>query len=573
MKRLDRIFHFVETRSSFDRALTKILAIAFCASLIASIGYFSASRSVAIPERGGALVEGVVGAPRFINPILAVTAADRDMTTLLFSGLMRLSEEGIIAPDLAESVTVSDDGLTYNIVLRQGLKFHDGSELAADDVIFTIERIQDPALKSPLRANWEGVSIERLGDHELNLVLAQPYAPFLENLTIGVIPKRIWEFATAEEFPFSQYNSEPVGSGPYMIERIVRNRSGLPESYILKGFGDYHKGAPQIEQLAIRFFQNESALEAALKEGTAASAASLSPEAIGRLMADSTFKDTHELYRAPLPRTFALFFNQNEAPIFRDLAVRRALEAAVDRERMVAIVLGGYGAPIDGPLPKGFGIDDEFIAATGTLSRVESARDILRKGGWKMDEETLRWEKQDGDETMTLSFSIATANAPLFEEAAHLLQESWNELGIPVDVRRYEQSDLTQTVIRPRKYETLLFGTAIGRELDFYSFWHSSQRNDPGLNIALYANITTDSILAELRAGGTIDRPNAYARFASEMKNDLPAIFLFVPEFTYVVPKHIKNVTLTGIASPSERMSRIETWYADEESVWPIFMQ
>ncbi len=568
MRRLDRIFHFVETRPAFDRFVLKVLALAFVISLIASFGYLSGGHAIAVPERGGSLTEGVIGAPRFINPVLAVTAADRDMVNLLYSGLMRLGPEGTLVPDLASSITVSDDGLTYNIILKEDLVFHDGSALTVDDVIFTIERIKDPALKSPLRANWEGVSIERIGDHELNLVLAQPYAPFIENLTVGVMPKRIWEFATAEEFPFSQFNSEPVGSGPYAIEDIKRNRSGIPDAYTLEGFEEYHAGAPRIETLTVRFFQNEPALVEALQNKEVDSAASLSPDAIDRLWATPGFKDAHTLYRAPLPRTFAIFLNQNEAPIFRDSAVREALNAAIDRDQLVAQILKGYGHPIDGPLPY------EVASTTAeTTSRVERAREILRDGGWKVNEETLRWEKEEDDETFSLAFSIATANAPVFDETAHLLQEAWTELGVPVDIKRFEQSDLTQTVIRPRKYEALLFGTAVGRELDFYSFWHSSQRNDPGLNIALYANITTDAILEELRAGGDIDKASAYARFAEEMREDLPAIFLYVPEFTYVAPNRIRDVSLSGVATPSERLSRINAWYADQESVWPIFMR
>lgn len=573
MRRLDRIFHFVETRSPFDRLVLKVLALAFAVSLIVSVGTLSNSGTVAVPERGGSLTEGVIGAPRFINPVLAVTAADRDMTNLLYSSLVRLGADGVLIPELAESITVSDDGLTYNVVLKENLVFHDGSPLSVDDIIFTIDRIKDPALKSPLRANWEGVSIERIGEHEMNFVLAQPYAPFLENLTVGIMPKRIWEFATAEEFPFSQYNSEPIGSGPYEIASIKRNRGGVPDSYTLEGFAQYHTGAPRIETLTIRFFANEPALVEAFESKEIDSAASLSPEAINRLMATPGFAQSHTLYRAPLPRTFAIFLNQNEAPILRDSSVRKALNMAIDREHLVATVLKGYGYPTSGPIPNGFGFDQEFEVATDTVSRVERAREILRQGGWRMNEETLHWEKEKDDEVLSLAFSISTANAPVFEETAHLLQETWTELGVPVEIKKFDQSDLTQTVIRPRKYEALLFGTAVGRELDFYSFWHSSQRNDPGLNVALYANITTDSILEDLRAGGDVDRKDAYERFASEMQTELPALFLYVPEFTYLAPNSIRNISLLGVANPSERFGRIEAWYADQESVWPIFMR
>jgi peptide/nickel transport system substrate-binding protein len=290
-------------------------------------------------------------------------------------------------------------------------------------------------------------------------------------------------------------------------------------------------------------------------------------------MSKEEIRDTHTLHRTPLPRTFALFFNQNEQPLFRDSAVRKALNTALDRERIVREVLGGYGVPIDGPIPPGF-TDAPTYAATSSsqLLRLDVARDILRASGWTPNETTGLWEKKDGTKVLELQFSIETANTDTFVATAEILKATWQELGIPVDIKKFEQSDLTQSVIRPRKYSALLFGTAVGRELDFYSFWHSSQRNDPGLNVALYANITTDAVLADARGNVTSDeRKASYQRFTEEMRSDLPALFLFVPEFTYILPTRIERVSFNGLAQASERFSTIGEWYINTESVWPFF--
>ncbi len=573
MKRIDRLFHFVETRPASDRAILKFLLLCSLGTLLFALISMSTRATIGVPERGGILSEGIVGTPRFINPLLAATSADRDLSALIYAGLMRLGSDGSLHPDMAESLTVSDDGLTYNIVLRSNNTFHDDIPVTADDVIFTILRAQDPMLKSPLRANWEGVTIERIGEYELNLVLSEPYAPFIENLTMGILPRHIWEFAEIDQIPFSPHNSEPIGSGPYMIKNTKRNSSGIPDAYILSPFDDYHGDIPRIATLNVQFFQNEEALLDALIAKKIDSAASLSPQALDTLLANPSTKDSHTLYRTPLPRTFALFFNQNEEPLFREPAVRKALNTALDRDRIVQEVLGGYGQPIDGPLPPGFTTLPTYSATSTTPSqKIDAARDILREGGFKINETTGLWEKKVGTEVKELKFSIETANTDTFVATAEILKTIWGEVGIPVDIKKFEQSDLTQTIIRPRKYSALLFGTAVGRELDFYSFWHSSQRNDPGLNIALYANITTDAVLTEARTKtNRDDRAEAYKRFADEMRTDLPALFLFVPEFTYLLPDRIHEVTVAGLAGPSERFSSIGAWYTNTESVWPFF--
>lgn len=570
-KRLNRFFGFVEFLPTSDRILLKLLIVLTAAASIWLLFTLNASTLISVPKKGGTLVEGIVGTPRFINPLLAVTNADKDMVALLYSGLMKLGPDGMLIPDMAESITISDDGLIYNVVLREGLTFHDGTPVTADDIIFSVSRIQDPLLKSPLIASWEGVATEKISDRELNFVLEQQYAPFIENLTLGILPKHIWEYATVDEFPFSQFNSEPVGSGPYKLEKIVRN-SGIPETYLLTPYTEYYDKDPSITSLHLVFFSNEGDLLEALVAGNISSTAGLSHESLQYLEDSGMDMSKLTLYTSPLPRTFTVFLNQNETQIFRDKAVREALNAAINRDRIVSEVLGDFGEPILDPIPPGFGVTTATTTSSSTLENIEHARDILRDGGWKVNEETGLWEKKSGEEVRQLSFSIATANSEVFERTADILKQTWEELGALVDIKKFEQTDLTQTVIRPRKYEALLFGTVVGRELDFYSFWHSSQRNDPGLNVALYANITTDSILTDVRAITSFkERERSYERFAEEIRSETPAIFLYIPYFTYIIPSSIENVDLKGIATPHERFSTITKWHVETEPVWPFF--
>lgn len=565
---INTLFSSIESLKPSDRFLIKLSLIVFFISLGFVLFTINKQYLVNIPHDGGMISEGIVGTPRFVNPLLAVTPADKDIAALVYSGLMKLGPDGTLVNDMAESITVSDDGLTYNVILKQGLTFHDGTAVTSDDIIFTISRIEDPVLKSPLLASWEGVALERINDHEFNMVLQKPYGPFLENLTLGILPKHIWEDASADAFPFSQYNSEPIGSGPYKVERIVRSKSGIPDSYLMTPFTEYALGTPKIESVKLVFYSNEEALIEDFKKGVITSAAGLSPRGITAL---GDFSATHTKYQAPLPRTFGVFLNQNEAPLFRDKTVRQALSLLTDRAPIIEQVLGGYGHPIDNPLPPSL-IEGSTTITSPTETTKDQVRELLRENGWKFDDALQRWKKKLNDVETELSFHLATANSEVLEQTAEALKAQWGAVGIAVEIDKFEQVDLTQTVIRPRKFDALLFGTVIGRELDFYPFWHSSQRNDPGLNIALYANITTDSILTEARTTtSSEERKTKNEAFVKELNADIPAIFLYSPVFTYIAPKNIRQVTVLGIAEAYERFATIDDWYIDTESVWPLF--
>ncbi|MCB9811995.1 peptide ABC transporter substrate-binding protein [Candidatus Nomurabacteria bacterium] len=564
----DRFFSYLRALKTSDRFVLYAAGLVFIIAALCSVHALSKDNLVTIPERGGILKEGVLGAPRFVNPVLAITRADMDLSSLIYSGLLKLSAEGTLENDLAESITVSDDGLIYNVVLKENISFHDGVPVTADDVLFTIALIQNPDLKSPLRGSWSGVSTEKISEREFNIILETPYTPFMENLTVGILPKHLWGGLSIEELPFSQTNTEPVGSGAYELETLKRTKSGLIESYVLRAYSQ-HGQTPNIDQIEVTFFSSESDLNTALTSGAITSTAYLDPKDVAVL-------DTERfsVYDMALPRVFTIFFNQNKTPVLRDSAVREALDTAIDKEALVTTVLGGHGIPTDVPVPAGFSTLESTstkTTATGTDDRIAKARAILEDGDWVQSEDGV-WQKDIDDTVTTLSLTLATGNTDVFVDTAAFIADAWETLGVAVEVQKYEQTDLVQAVIRPRDYQTLLFGTDIGRSLDLYPFWHSSQREDPGLNIAAYANITADDQLEVLRSStDENERRNALQAFNEEIEEDHPAIFLYTPTFTFVVNKNIMSIPLQRIARASERFSTIADWYMNEDQVWPFF--
>ena len=206
----------------------------FCAALFLFSGFIliwkaSDAFMVEVPIQGGTLSEGVVGNPRFINPVLALSEADKNLSSLIYSGLIRLTPDGSVENDLAESLAISENRLIYTVAVKPGARFHDGTAVTADDVIFTIQKIVDPGIKSPKRGNWDAVSVEKVDERTVAFKLKKPYAPFIYNLTTGILPKNIWKNVSDDEFSFSQFNTLPIGSGPYEVERVERNSGGIPD--------------------------------------------------------------------------------------------------------------------------------------------------------------------------------------------------------------------------------------------------------------------------------------------------------------------------------------------------------
>ncbi len=575
--------------SSFSKT-EKILFWFFVVSAVISglaiFSHINRSYMVSVPAHGGSFTEGIVGTPRFINPVLAVSDADKDLTSFVYSGLLRAGKNGGLVPDLAEKYELSPDGLTYAFTLKEKLKWGDGVPITADDVKFTIERIQDPNVRSPKKSAWDSVVAAAPDARTVTFTLKKPYAPFLENTTVGILPKHLWGTLGAEQFSFSSYNTNPVGSGPYKVDKISQNKSGIPEYYDLAPFKDFALGVPFISRVQIRFYAGEEKLISAYKKGEVDAISAISPKNALDLKAAGARVES-----APLPRTFGVFLNQNEQEIFTDANVRQALDKSVDKDRIIDSVLFGFGTKINGPLPPGvIGVSKNPFAKTSaeTLTeeeRITAAKNILAKSGWSYNEETKVMEKRakGGDEKKVkkgkgkknariLAFSLSTSDAPELRQIAEMLKQEWEKIGARVELKVFESGDLNQNVIRPRKYDALLFGEIVGRDPDPYAFWHSSQRFDPGLNIALYANITSDKLLEKARSVPNEEkRAEIYRSFEKEVIRDTPAIFLYSPNFIYVLPKDLKGADISGMTFPMERFAGIKDWYMETENIWPVF--
>lgn len=565
-KPLHRIESLLLSFTPSERLILYCLSVALALSSLALVALVNRAVSVAVPAQGGVLIEGMIGPARFLNPLLATSEADEAITQLVYSGLMRASPQGELVPDLAESYVISPDGTVYTFKLREGLTFHDGSSLTAEDVVYTVHEAQNPEIKSARRADWEGVQASAPDSRTVVFTLPRSYAPFIENTTMGILPGRLWRDTDSEEFLFHRLNTNPIGSGPYKIASLATSASGAPVRYTLTPFTDFALGTPHLSEITLKFYPSQEDQIEALNNREIDAIASVSPERAALI----TRSDIVTI-ASPLQRVFGVFFNQNHSAPLTDGAARRALDAAIDKDRLVTLALSGFGVPLAGPmLPENIPqtTTSQTVSTAYTQESIADARAILLSGGWKFDDTTGSWMK-GGQE---LAFTLSTADAPELVKTADAVATAWRQAGVKVAVQVYPISDLNTTIIRPRSYDAILFGEVVGRSLDLFAFWHSSQRNDPGLNLALYANTQADIVLAQARATAERqERERLFSRFSEILRGDRPAVFLYAPEFIYALPKQISGMQRGTMTVPSDRFLDVHEWYTDTEHVWSIF--
>lgn len=495
----------------------------------------------------------------YINPLLSQTSeADADIVQLIYSGLLKYDNQGNLANDLAEGYEISEDQKVYMFHLKKNAKWHDGEPLTASDVIFTVNAVQDPAYKSPLRQNWQGVEISQNDDYTVTFALKSSYFGFLNNLTMGILPKHIWENIAPEKFSLAEYNLRPIGSGHYQFIDFQKDSSGNILSYSLRSFKDYFNGQAYISEFNFNFYPDEETIISAYNKKEIAGMSGIPSEEIKNIKSP---KNTR-IYELNIPRYFAVFLNQTKSVPLASSAVRKALAHSVDRQEIIDKVLNGKGTAMFSPfLPQMKEYEDNISKYNFDIQK---ANEILEENGWKYDESDKIRKKNEEK----LEIEILTTDWPELAQTADILLNQWEKIGADVKVSMLGVSDLQQNYIRPREYASLLFGQAVSFNPDPYSFWHSSQKRDPGLNLALFDDKKADELLDKAREEmDESKRIEEYRDFQRILADEIPAIFLYSPSFLYPVNQKVKGIEVKNVNSPSWRFSDVNKWYVKTKRV------
>lgn len=498
--------------------------------------------TVLVPKKGGDLTIGLVGRISHLNPLFPQSnTCDQDLIELIYDGLYKIDANGSLKPNLAEQTEISPDGKTYTVILKDNVFWHDGLPFTADDVVFTIEAIQNPEFKSPLLPYWKGIVVEKLTNTVVRFYLQKPYEPFLQNLTLKIIPKHIWENIPPENIIHAEYNIKPIGTGPYIFDNLDKTPNGKINSYSLVANDNYFNEPPKINRLIFRFYNNYEDAKAALLKHEIEALVPLSVK-------DYSFfknKNDYQIRSLFLPRYYAVFFNLNNS-LFKSQDVREALSLAINKSNLVSTLLKNQAFVLNGPISPNFWGYQNFE----NQYNPDKALEIINK---------LKNSKNGPKE---FKFTLSLSDDPELVDVAKFLVDSWKAIGVEVDLQILPFTDLEKNVIQPRSYNALLLGEIISLDPDLFSFWHSSQISDPGLNLSVYKNSTLDKLIEETRQ---ILDENKRLENTKEIQtilvNEKPAIFLYNPYYLYLFPKKVQGIKIQYANLPSDLWSDVTNWF------------
>jgi peptide/nickel transport system substrate-binding protein len=540
--------------------------IALSGITLVGLFLFSIARSrttVLVPEEGGIYTEGLAGAPQYVNPLLAqYNQVDEDLVALIFNGLTRTDEKGELEPDLASRWTASPDGLTYLFYLRRDIRWSDGEAFDADDVLFTIGLMQDPDFPGvPYLADlWRSVSVEKVDAYTIRFRLKEPFPPFADYTTIGILPEHILRDVPARDLLTHPFNTHPIGTGPFLLESISAERALLIPNrrYVSRQGRNVRREQPYLDGVEFRFYPTYERLLTAYQAGEI-QGISYVPS---YLFPEAAALTSLNLYSARLSGYQIVYLNLQDpegAPFFQDARVRRALLLALDRQALIDEALNGQGIVASGPIrPWSWAYDPELPPVEHDPAQTET---LLAEANW-LDTDSDGIRDKNGH---PLQFTLLTGEDPAFIRLGHAMAEQWARYGIRVQVEPLG-ANLSDR-LRSRDFQAVLVELLLSGDPDPYPLWHQTQI-EGGQNYGGWDNREASEALEQARYVTDRDQRKAYyIQFQRIYAEEIPALIIAYPTYTYAVDQSVRNVQIGPMINPSDRFRNIADWYINTRRV------
>jgi peptide/nickel transport system substrate-binding protein len=541
--------------------------IALSGIILVGVFLFSIALSrttVLVPDEGGIYTEGLVGAPQYVNPLLAqYNLVDQDLVALTFNGLTRADGQGELQSDLASSWTISPDGLVYLFHLRQDVRWSDGESFDADDVLFTIGLMQDPEFPGvPYLADlWRTVKVEKVDNYTVRFRLEEPLPTFADYTTIGILPEHVLGDVSARDLLIHPFNTHPIGTGPFLLEDISAERTLVvpnPRYVPPPGRQDARREWPYLAGMEFRFYPTYERLLTAYETGEIQGISYIPPY----LFPEAADLDSLNLYSARLSGYQIVYLNLKDpegSPFFQDARVRRALLLALDRQALIDKALNGQGILANGPIrPWSWAYDSQLPE---TECDPEQAEALLNEANW-IDTDGDGIRDKNG---RPLQFTMLTGEDPVFNSLGQAMAEEWAKHGIRVQVEPMGAglSDRIQT----RDFQAVLVELLLSGDPDPYPLWHQTQIDD-GQNYGGWDNREASETLEQARYLTDRDkRKPYYDHFQRIFVDETPALIIAYPTYTYAIDESVRNVQIGPLVNPSDRFRSFPDWYINTRRV------
>jgi peptide/nickel transport system substrate-binding protein len=536
-----------------------LLAAVCVAFLISLLGFQIQSAgecTTQIPSSGGRLVEGRVGQPQYLNPLLSkANPVDQELVSLLFDGLTRYNDQGLLEPALAQSWEVNDEGTTYRFDLREDIVWHDGEPFNADDVVFTYGLLQHEDFSSPnsLKELWSSVTISSTDEFKVDFILDQPYSPFLDATTLGILPEHLLGQLPPDEIADQSFNRSPVGTGPFLV--VPGNDFRRDGFLLLAPNPRFWRGGAALDTVEYRFYPDGEAIVEAFEEGEIHALTSFPHADIEKLGALPGIR----LYSSGAPRFTQMIFNLTDSasPAIRRPEIRRALIQSLNRETIIDQALSGQGLPLDGPyLPDSWAFNP-FVFSNHNYQPEESAA-VLESLGWVIAEGS-QFRSFEGE---PLRLRILAPDDPSHVSMAGIIADQWANIGVDSEIKRVGLTRLDEN-LQEREYDVALVDIEPINDPDLYDFW-SQEAIVNGQNYGGWNNRRASESLESARKLTTVEerRPH-YDAFLQYFVEEVPAFTLFQHVWTYGISDEVNEVDIGQIHSPRDRYQSYPDWYLE----------
>jgi peptide/nickel transport system substrate-binding protein len=507
---------------------------------------------------GGIYTEALIGSMGRLNPMLDWNnPADRDVNRLIFSGLIRFDSHGLPQPDLAEAWGTSPDGVLYNFSIRPNAVWHDGEPVTTDDVIFTIELIKSTGSLFPpdIKDLWSQIEIKRLDDKTLQFKLAEPFAPFLDYATFGVLPKHLLESVPADQLATADFNLQPIGTGPFKFERLMTS-AGQITGVVLAVNQEYYLQPPFIEQVVFRYYPNSAAAFDAYQQGEVLGVSQLTNDVLQSALMETNLS----VYTSRLPQLGLVFLNLNNpsVPFLQNEKIRHALLLGINRNTIVSHIMQGQAIVADGPILTGSWAYFEEIQHYDFDP--DAAMVLLKDEGYVIPAGGGDIRAKDGQ---SLTFTLVHPDDTIHTQIAQTIQADLALIGVQVDLQSVPYDSLVNDFLTTRNYQAALadLNTARMPDPDPYLFWHQSEATG-GQNYSQWDNRTASEFLEAARTEADFaSRARLYRNFQVVFAKDMPSLPLYFPVYSYGVDSQVQGVQVAPMYDISDRLALINEWY------------
>lgn len=505
------------------------------------------SSSTAPPAYGDTLVEGTIGEASTLIPILASDSASHSVAGLVYNGLIKYDKNLTIVGDLAESYQVSPDGLTITFKLRKNVTWHDGKPFTSRDVLYTYRVIIDPKTPTAYSEDFKQVAAVTAPDASTVVVrYAKPYAPALASWGVAILPSHLLEGQDITKSPLAR---KPVGTGPFRFKEWVAG-----QKVVLEANKNYFEGRPYLDRYVFRLIPDTSTMYMELKAG-GVDQMGLTPVQFARQTDTPRFKATFNKYRYPSNGYLYLGYNLRH-PLFKDVRIRRAMTAAINKDELIQGVLFGMGQKANGPMIPGRWAHNPNVKDIPFDPAY--ARQLLAEAGWKPGDDGFL--QKNGK---PLRFTILTNQGNQQRlMTAQIIQQRLKQVGVDVRIRIVEWAAFLKEFIDKGNFEVVLLAWMTSQDPDMYDIWHSSKTKPGELNFIGYNNPEVDRLLEEGRSTFAIEkRKKAYYRIQDILAEEQPYTFLYVPDALPVVSSRIHGIE----PAPAGIGHNLIKWYVPKQ--------